>query len=841
MTTNRDRFGGGPLLAAWSFARIGRREAGYRIVNIVLIAASLAVAGACLGLALRWLDRPFPGFLVNPRMVVGNLGLPDWTGTQAGLASLDKIVSAEGAPVASAGDLDRIVGRSGVGRPVRYLVSRGPAAVELVIPTMRFSTRDLLLTFGVFFVLGIAYVVLGIVVFLLKPDGPVSRVFLVASLVQGLSLLITFDLESSHAGFVWLTIFCDAVMPALALHLSFHFPDRWRVVERHPWLTVLPYIPSLALLILMEASYPRPFYFRVYWWAFLYLFLAAMVFLGAALSAYLRGASPLGRQRAKIVLLSAALAFPIPVIAPWIASVGGAVGGMKILTNLTTLPVLVFPFAIAYSIARHNLFDVDVFIKRTVGYAIMTVLVGASYLGLQVGLETVVFAPVFGAAARKVTPMLFAFLVVFLFNTVNRRVQDSVDRMFYRKRFDYKETVLSVSDALSSVLEMKEIVRKVVHTVRDTMFIDTSGLILAGANGQTLRAHFVGDAAQGPGEAANAGTGAGNGREREETIPADDPLAALVARERRLITKYDVAEDPRFAGVRETCGKRFEELGASLAVPLVHKGEWRGMLAVGHKKSGRFFTREDVELLQTLASQGAVAIENARMAEQMRREEVVRTNLSRYLSPQIVDGIVKNDVQVNLGGARKVVTVLFSDIRNFTAITESRPPDQLVRILNEYFSAMAEVIFSSGGSLDKYIGDAIVAVFGSLIPLESPERSAAATAIGMMRRLDELNRRWEARDGFSMTMGIGIATGEVFLGNIGSPDSMEFTVIGDTVNVASRFSGLARSGQILVTKAVASGLGADFRRKELPPAQVKGKAEKLDVHEVLYSVRPEAP
>lgn len=212
----------------------------------------------------------------------------------------------------------------------------------------------------------------------------------------------------------------------------------------------------------------------------------------------------------------------------------------------------------------------------------------------------------------------------------------------------------------------------------------------------------------------------------------------------------------------------------------------------------------------------------------------MRVNFARYLSPQIVEKIIRHDVEVKLGGNRKVVTVLFSDIRNFTTITEGRPPDQLVHILNEYFTEMAGVIFENQGSLDKYIGDAVVAMFGSLIPLENPARNAVEAAIGMMRIMSDLNRHWEARYAFSMNIGIGVSTGEVFLGNIGSPERMEFTVIGDAVNVASRFSGFARGGQILVTKTVAESLGDAFRLAPLPPVEVKGKTGKMEVFEVFY-------
>jgi adenylate cyclase len=258
-------------------------------------------------------------------------------------------------------------------------------------------------------------------------------------------------------------------------------------------------------------------------------------------------------------------------------------------------------------------------------------------------------------------------------------------------------------------------------------------------------------------------------------------------------------------------------------------------IGLGEKLLGDSYTKDDQELLCTLCNQGAVAINNAKLIEQMKREEVVRTNLARYLSPQIVDKIIKKDVTVNLGGDRKVVTVLFSDIRNFTRISETQRPDQLVQILNEYFTEMAKIIFENQGSLDKYIGDAIVAVFGSLIPLENSAKNAVQAAVQMMKGMPELNEKWMKEYGFSMDIGIGINTGEVFLGNIGSPERMEFTVIGDTVNVASRFSGLAQPGQILITEETQTSLNNDVPYRELPQTAVKGKTGKLDVFEILFS------
>jgi class 3 adenylate cyclase len=268
-------------------------------------------------------------------------------------------------------------------------------------------------------------------------------------------------------------------------------------------------------------------------------------------------------------------------------------------------------------------------------------------------------------------------------------------------------------------------------------------------------------------------------------------------------------------------------------ISFVVNEELIGGIGLGEKLAGTPYTTDDWELLSALSNHGALAIKNAKFIEQIKKDETVRLNLARYLSPQIVEKVINKDVHVDLGGDRKVATVLCSDIRNFTAIVETRPPALMITILNEYFTKMAKVIFETKGSLDKYIGDAIVAVFGGLIPLENPPQNAVNAAIQMMQELSILNKKWKKEYGFTMDIGIGINVGEVFMGNIGSPDRMEYTVIGDTVNVASRFSDLAGPGQVLATRAILNSLDQDIKYIEHPPREIKGKANKLEVFEIL--------
>ena len=275
--------------------------------------------------------------------------------------------------------------------------------------------------------------------------------------------------------------------------------------------------------------------------------------------------------------------------------------------------------------------------------------------------------------------------------------------------------------------------------------------------------------------------------------------------------------------------------GINIWHPYEVNEELIGGIGLGEKMAGTPYTSDDWELLSALSNHGALAIKNAKFIEQMRKDETVRLNLARFLSPQIVEKVIKKDVHVDLGGDRKVATVLCSDIRNFTAIVDTHPPTQLIMILNEYFTEMARVIFETKGSLDKYIGDAIVAVFGGLIPLENPPQNAVNAAIQMMQELSILNKKWKDEYEFTMDIGIGINVGEVFMGNIGSPDRMEYTVIGDTVNVAARFSDLAGPGQVFITREIFNSLGQDIQYIEHSPREVKGKANKLEVFEILYS------
>jgi adenylate cyclase len=215
----------------------------------------------------------------------------------------------------------------------------------------------------------------------------------------------------------------------------------------------------------------------------------------------------------------------------------------------------------------------------------------------------------------------------------------------------------------------------------------------------------------------------------------------------------------------------------------------------------------------------------------------VKELFSRYVSPQYVSQLADHYETLRLGGERVPVTLLFSDIRGFTSMSERLPPDTVLTMLNEYLDRMVTVVFRNGGTLDKFIGDAVMAFWGAPIPVEDHARRALDAALEMMEELRELNRRWaENGSGIPIDIGIGVNTGEALVGNIGSLRyKVEYTAIGDTVNVANRLESLNKElgTNIIVSEATKVAAGGGYEFRPLEDQKVKGKEQAMTVFELV--------
>jgi sigma-B regulation protein RsbU (phosphoserine phosphatase) len=291
---------------------------------------------------------------------------------------------------------------------------------------------------------------------------------------------------------------------------------------------------------------------------------------------------------------------------------GGSWGDFKIPANFVVVGLMFYPFCMAYAIARHNLFDVDVYIKRAVGYAMMTAIIVGGYLGVSIPLN--VIAGKYQIAQSRAFPILFTLLVILIFNPLYSRVQAFVDRVFFRKEYDYGKIIDTVSGAMTSMLDLGQILKRMVQTFMEDMFIDTSSVVLLTSAGTEYQVTLA--------------DGERSQDVEQVVIDRKDPLMEIMEQRKKELTKYDVLEDPKFRSVSEGCAANFEALHASLMVPLIYQNEVIGMLSLGQKKSGKFYNRQDIDLLNAIANQGAVAIENARMVEEVIEKERMEEELS---------------------------------------------------------------------------------------------------------------------------------------------------------------------------------------------------------------------
>ena len=221
-------------------------------------------------------------------------------------------------------------------------------------------------------------------------------------------------------------------------------------------------------------------------------------------------------------------------------------------------------------------------------------------------------------------------------------------------------------------------------------------------------------------------------------------------------------------------------------------------------------------------------------AKKLQQEAVTRERFQRLLSPAIAEQVVNGKVEVKKGGEVRETTVLFSDIRGFTAMSETVPAQEVVDMLNDYFELMVEIIFENEGTLDKFVGDEIMALFGAPIAHPDDPLRAVRTAMKMLDVLEkEFNTSRRAAGKPELKIGIGINTGEVVAGYLGSSKALEYTVIGDTVNTGARLCSAAKAGQCLISEWTYERVKDQFEVIELPAAQVKGKAKALKLYNVV--------
>ena len=372
-------------------------------------------------------------------------------------------------------------------------------------------------------------------------------------------------------------------------------------------------------------------------------------------------------------------------------------------------------------------------------------------------------------------------------------------------------TLLEVSKGLTRAVDVDTILDKIVGYAYGTLEVDRVAILLCDEGGELV-----------PKIARDK-----RGGDVPRSVPQSIARQAVV--DKVALLTDNAGEDERFGGQSIV----MQQVRSAICAPLVGSEERvLGVLYVDNPSITHRFSDDDLEFLVAFAGIAAVAIENSQFAERIRREGIVRSNFERYFAPQLAARIADSMEATKLGGDKRPVAVLFSDIRGFTALSETMNPDAMATLLTEYFTEMVECVFRHGGMLDKFIGDAVMAQWGA--PLANPDDAdrALQSAIDMMRALDELNARWRKDGRPTLEIGIGLNHGEAFAGNIGSERRLEVTVIGDTVNTARRLCEVAGPGEILLSDDMRKILKSPPKLTKRPPMPLKGKSQPVPVYRV---------
>jgi adenylate cyclase len=376
-----------------------------------------------------------------------------------------------------------------------------------------------------------------------------------------------------------------------------------------------------------------------------------------------------------------------------------------------------------------------------------------------------------------------------------------------------------ISRQLNTIHDFKELLKRIMDLIFMVISADYGFLVLTGDETEDQLIPMV--------------VKYRDNREKESgKLKASKTLIHKVIHDKVAILTSNAMTDSRFNGAKSLF---IQKIKSAICVPLWRKDKIIGVIQLDSMRFDNQFTQDDLELLKAIGSQMAMIIEQANLNEQIRQEEIMRSRLERFHSPQIIEMILKGSQETkdNIMEPKDLTaTVLFTDIIDFTQLAEQSSPRETNIILNQYFSTMTEIIFSYEGTLDKYIGDGLMAVFGAPMEREDDEERAILAAKEMKRQLAVMMAIQEgSRKKFDIR--IGINTGRVVAGNIGSPRRLDYTVIGDPVNIASRLESIAKPNQILIGEETYRAVKGKFKIKKIGPKKVKGKSAEIMVYEVM--------
>jgi class 3 adenylate cyclase len=785
-----------------------------RAVVAVLLGLGLILTAVATNDAWHLIGRRTPGFVVMENLLVGPGGVE-----RGPFLPFDRVVALEGRHLVNAAQITAEVERHPPGTPLRYTVMRGNDVLDLVVPTQTIAPRWFKHFIKEALLPALLFLGLGAVVMYLKPGAGESRIFFAFCLISFVTTICYPDLHTTHR-FTGLTLAVWALTPAALTHLALRFPEKRSIARRYREIFWIPWAIGAAAAV----AVPLTFFagtavvasaVAVGWGVAL---IALLLSLGRTMRA---GATPLARQRAKVVAAAFAIGFLLPVLGTAVEIVFRVT--VPYLNEMWRLN-LVFPAAIAYAIVRYNLFDMGAVIRLGAIYSSVTVLVTLVYAGSLTALNLS-----FSMLEMSVSPLipagLVSLLVVTLLNPLYLRTQRVVDRAFFRQRYDAQHTVESLAADMTTVLELPRIVGLITRTVDELFHPRQATLVLL--------------------DEARRGYRALDGGDRTTWVSDDSPLLRAFGARQTPVSRERLEEDPALADVREAGQRALDELGAELVVPLVFQHRVTALLVLGAKRAQLAYTSEDLRLLRMLLNQSAVALANARaytaLQAALRRVEIlesIRANLSKFV-PRAVQDLIERAPEAPALAKREVdVSVLFVDIAGYTRLSERLDSARVNRLIERYFGAFLDEILGHDGDVNETAGDGLMVIFQDPDPRRHAE-AAVRTACAIVRRAGEINREPDGHDEpVSLHVGVNSGTAAVGATKIEGTAGTRwtYTASGSVTNLAARLAAIDGNDAIHIGPETRRRLGDGIIAEDLGEHRLKNVEEPVRVFRIVDPV-----
>ena len=766
------------------------------LLAVFLVAAAIAIADK-----LERVGTPNIGWMMDS----GYVSPTRADVSDAGLRGGGGVISINGVPVLhkQRGVIwaKAVRAEDGAVNTLRWRAPHG-AERELAIEVRPWAWRDVVFTEGATDVIALLFFIVGVGTFVLRPWESSSWALLILCTIAGASMLLMF-LPIGFDTHYWSTMYYLAVV-GFAVYMPFHtalaFPVPHPVLLRHRRILWLIYGLGTLQAVLGIVAWRRGFVGPLGWvrgFGAAALLLAILFIVGRAAHDAWRSRDPLVAQRARILLAGAVIGLvPFP-LAQFLQQ---AFGVLAIDNRFVVWPFGIFVLALARVTLRQELMNARIAVRRAVMYA------GAVLILTVVAWLLTAVRPY--AVAALLFPLLYFW----------PRFEERLNRRLYPQRARFPELLREIGDEMATSGDVDEVLALLAEAPRRLCdAVGSTAFLLADVAGVEERVH------------TSAGVVVA------ERALADELLIRLMSTTRKEILRSQIAVEPLYSNVQAECYAGFDRLGAVLLLPLVHQQRVVGGLAVGARASGDVYERAEIDALSNAAQQGVQAVMRIVATERLRARELKFADLKRFFPPQVIDQVMARGDGAELRSQRKLVTIVFADLRGFTAFSEVSEPEEVMATLAEYHAAMGRRIAEYGGTLEHFAGDGFLVFFND--PVEQPDHAERAVrmALDMRSDIEPLREAWLHR-GYRIHLGIGIATGYATCGFVGYEGRRDYGVIGNVTNLAARLSDAAAPGEILISGRVQDELGNGFRAEPVGELTLKGfqqahRAYRLVAHE----------